>query len=100
MRARPGDAPRLAAAAASLAVAAGANVKAAHARPRAAVTFDVYAGLFGDDLDAVADLLDAAAKTAAADRMPTGGARRAFASGEGARHGLRRSASPRGDSSS
>ena len=36
------------------------------------MTFDVYAGLFGDDLDAVADLLDAAAKTAAADSMPTG----------------------------
>ena len=31
------------------------------------MTFDVYAGLFGDDLDAVADLLDAAAKAAAAE---------------------------------
>ena len=33
----------------------------------AAMTLDVYAGLFGDDLDTVADSLDAAARLSAAD---------------------------------
>ena len=50
--------------AASLAVQAGANVKAVQrmlGHASAAMTLDVYAGLFGDDLDAVADRLDAAA---------------------------------------
>ena len=37
----------------------------------AAVTLDVYAGLFGDDLDAVADRLDVAASAARADYMRT-----------------------------
>ena len=44
--------------AASLAVTAGANVKAVQrmlGHASAAMTLDVYAGLFGDDLDAVAD---------------------------------------------
>jgi integrase len=48
--------------AASLAVSAGANVKAVQrmlGHASAAMTLDVYAGLFGDDLDAVADRLDA-----------------------------------------
>jgi integrase len=48
--------------AASLAVAAGANVKAVQrmlGHASAAMTLDVYAGLFGDDLDA-ADRLDEA----------------------------------------
>ena len=48
--------------AASLAVSSGANVKAVQrllGHASAAMTLDVYAGLFGDDLDAVADGLDA-----------------------------------------
>src|SRR5689334_15599943 len=46
--------------AASLAVAAGANVKALQqmlGHASAAMTLDVYAGLFADDLDGVADRL-------------------------------------------
>jgi integrase len=48
--------------AASLAVSAGANVKAAQRIPghaSAALTLDRYADLFDDDLDAVAERLDA-----------------------------------------
>ena len=37
----------------------------------AAMTLDVYAGLFGDDLDAVADRLDEAAALARADYLRT-----------------------------
>jgi hypothetical protein len=37
----------------------------------AAMTLDVYAGLFNDDLDAVADRLDAAAAAARADYLRT-----------------------------
>jgi integrase len=47
--------------AASLAVSAGANVKAVQAmlgHASAAMTLDVYSGLFGDDLDGVADRMD------------------------------------------
>ena len=47
--------------AASLAIAAGGNVKAVQTmlgHASAAMTLDVYAGLFNDDLDAVADALD------------------------------------------
>ncbi len=47
--------------AASLAIAAGANVKAVQrmlGHASAAMTLDIYAGLFGDDLDGVADALD------------------------------------------
>ena len=58
--------------AASLAVSAGANVKAVQrmlGHASAAMTLDVYAGLFGDDLDAVADRLDATARAAAADQV-------------------------------
>ena len=61
--------------AASLAVAAGANVKAVQrmlGHASAAMTLDVYAGLFGDDLDAVADRLDEAAREARADSVRTG----------------------------
>jgi hypothetical protein len=36
-------------------------------RASAAMTFDVYSGLFEDDLDAVADRLDAATQTARQD---------------------------------
>ncbi len=57
--------------AASLAVAAGANVKAVQqmlGHASAAMTLDVYAGLFADDLDAVADQLDRAFAKTNADR--------------------------------
>ncbi|WP_211754483.1 tyrosine-type recombinase/integrase [Nocardioides gansuensis] len=60
--------------AASLAVQAGANVKAVQrmlGHASAAMTLDVYAGLFGDDLDAVADRLDRAAVRARADYLRT-----------------------------
>ena len=60
--------------AASLAVQAGANVKAVQrmlGHASAAMTLDVYAGLFNDDLDAVADRLDAAAAAARADYLRT-----------------------------
>ena len=61
--------------AASLAVAAGANVKAVQrmlGHASAAMTLDVYADLFEDDLDQVADRLDQAA-TRGADYMRTEG---------------------------
>jgi len=59
--------------AASLAVRAGANVKAVHSMlgDAHAMTLDVYAGLFGDDLDAVADRLDEAAARAHAEYLRT-----------------------------
>jgi integrase len=62
--------------AASLAVQAGANVKAVQrmlGHASAAMTLDVYAGLLGDDLDAVADRLDEAAAKARADHLRTQG---------------------------
>jgi integrase len=62
--------------AASLAVQAGANVKAVQrmlGHASAAMTLDVYAGLFGDDLDAVAERLDEAAARARADYLRTPG---------------------------
>lgn len=49
--------------AASLAISAGANVKSVKkmlGRTSAAMTLDVYADLFDDDLDAVGDALSAA----------------------------------------
>lgn len=49
--------------AASLAVASGANVKAVQrmlGHASAAVTLDIYSGLFDDDLDGLADRMDAA----------------------------------------
>jgi integrase len=52
--------------AASLAVSAGANVKAVQrmlGHASAAMTLDVYADLFDDDLDAVAVALNAGAKS-------------------------------------
>lgn len=65
--------------AASLAISAGANVKAVQTmlgHKSAALTLDTYADLFPDDLEAVADALDAAvtaiAKTAA-DALRTEG---------------------------
>jgi integrase len=60
--------------AASLAVSAGANVKAVQqmlGHASAAMTLDVYAGLFGDDLDAVADRLDELASAVVADPVRT-----------------------------
>ena len=62
--------------AASLAVSAGANVKAVQrllGHASATMTLDVYSGLFDDDLDAVADRLDEAAARSAADSLRTGG---------------------------
>ncbi len=53
--------------AASLAVSAGANVKAVQrmlGHASAAMTLDTYSGLFDDDLDAVAERLDVAAASA------------------------------------
>ena len=51
--------------AASLAVASGANVKSVQrmlGHASAAMTLDVYSGLFDDDLSALADRMDAAAR--------------------------------------
>jgi integrase len=62
--------------AASLAIAEGANVKAVQrmlGHASAAMTLDVYADLFEDDLDQVADRLDRAATRAAADSVRTKG---------------------------
>jgi integrase len=52
----------------SLAVSAHANVKAIQrmvGHAKASMTLDVYADLFDEDLDGVADLLDAASKSTA-----------------------------------
>lgn len=60
--------------AASLAVQAGANVKVIQlmlGHKSASMTLDVYTGLFGDDLDVVADRLDEAARRARADSVRT-----------------------------
>ena len=54
--------------AASLAISAGANVKAVQrmlGHAKASMTLDVYADLFDDDLDVVADRLDTAIRSAA-----------------------------------
>ena len=63
--------------AASLAVSAGANVKAVQkmlGHASAAMTLDVYADLFDDDLDAVAVALDHAASVASVGKMWARGA--------------------------
>jgi site-specific recombinase XerD len=60
--------------AASLMVASGASVKAVSkslCHASAAMTLDVYAGLFGDELDGVAERLDAAHRQAADHRFAT-----------------------------
>ena len=60
--------------AASLAVSAGANVKALQrmlGHAKASMTLDVYTDLFDDDLDGVADALDTAIR-ATADALRTG----------------------------
>ena len=62
--------------AASLAVSAGANVKAVQrllGHASAAMTLDVYSGLFDDDLDAVADRMDEASARILADSVRTNG---------------------------
>jgi hypothetical protein len=54
-------------------VIAGANVRALQrmlGHARAAMTLDVYAGLFGDDRHAVADALDHAARRASMHSGP------------------------------
>ncbi|MEU8329371.1 site-specific integrase [Micromonospora sp. NPDC048839] len=59
----------------SLVVAAGANVKAVQrmlGHASASMTLNVYAGLFGDDLDAVATRLDEAFTARRADYLRTG----------------------------
>jgi integrase len=65
--------------AASLAVNAGANVKAVQrmlGHKSAAMTLDVYSDLFDDDLDALAERLDAVARAAAvAHSLPNGAIR-------------------------
>ena len=56
--------------AASLAVSSGANVKAVQhmlGHARASMTLDVYADLFPDDLDSVAEALDEARRNSLAD---------------------------------
>jgi integrase len=56
--------------AASLAIGAGASIKGVQSmlgHASAAMTLDLYGHLFGDELDAVADRLDAAAR---ATRVP------------------------------
>lgn len=63
--------------AASLAVSAGANVKAVQrmlGHAKASMTLDVYTDLFDDDLDSVADNLDAAIRSTA-DALRTGSRR-------------------------
>lgn len=60
--------------AASLAVQAGANVKAVQrmlGHKSAAMTLDVYADLFDDELDAVAKAMDAAASITKSARPKT-----------------------------
>jgi len=55
---------------ASMGIKAGANTKVVHrllGHKTAALTLDRYGHLYGDDLDAVADAFDAAAKTPAYD---------------------------------
>jgi integrase len=59
-----------------LAISAGANVKCVQrmlGHAKASMRLDVYADLFDDDLDGVADRLDAAIKSAA-DQLRTGAA--------------------------
>jgi integrase len=58
--------------AASLAVSAGANVKAVQAmlgHAKASMTLDVYADLFDDDLDTVGERLDAVARAASVGKV-------------------------------
>ena len=70
--------------AASLAIKAGADVKAVQrmlGHASAAMTLDVYAGLFADDLEDVAERLDAAATLSRADSVRTSATRRVVSGG-------------------
>ncbi|MDO3683441.1 hypothetical protein [Micromonospora sp. C28ISP2-4] len=70
----PGDAVRAAGGGAGQ---TGANVKAVQrmlGHASASMTLDVYAGPFGDDLDAVANRLDEAVAARDADHLRTGAA--------------------------
>ena len=61
--------------AASLAIASGASVKAVQrmlGHASAAMTLDVYSGLFEDDLDGLADRMDESSTRSAADFLRTG----------------------------
>jgi integrase len=61
---------------ASLAISAGANVKVVQkllGHKTAVLTLNRYGHLFPDDLDAVADAFDVAAKTTAGGRASEGG---------------------------
>jgi integrase len=79
-------------AAASLAVSAGANVKAVQrmlGHKDAAMTLNTYADLFDDELDAVADRLGEAAERARADSLRTGATPKVLSlSVATSRHGL------------
>lgn len=62
--------------AASIAVSAGANVKAVQnmlGHESASMTLDTYADLFPDDLEAVADRMDAATRAASVGKVWAGG---------------------------
>jgi integrase len=62
--------------AASLAISAGPNVKAVQrmlGHVSAAMSLDVYADLFDDDLDSVADALDVQARRVAGAKLPQRG---------------------------
>lgn len=62
---------------ASLAIASGANVKVVQrmlGHASAAVTLDMDAGLFGDDLDGVADALDGLVPQTRRNGLPVGSA--------------------------
>jgi integrase len=85
--------------AASLAVASGANVKSVQrmlGHASAAMTLDVYSGLFDDDLTALADRMDAAARAAEAARVGAVWARPPIERSEKGKRAGRRGG-PRGD---
>ena len=70
--------------AASLAVSAGANVKAVQkmlGHASAAMTLDIYADLFDDDLEAVATALDAARSRESVGKMRARGGQQAPGTG-------------------
>ncbi|MGX5653671.1 tyrosine-type recombinase/integrase [Geodermatophilus nigrescens] len=85
--------------AASLAVASGASVKAVQrmlGHASAAMTLDVYSGLFDDDLSDLAARMDAAAREAASARVGAVWARPASGKAPG-RKSAGQHGGPRGD---
>ncbi len=85
--------------AASLAVASGATVKAVQrmlGHASAAMTLDVYSGLFDDDLSDLAARMDAAAREAASARVGAVWARPSSVPASG-REGAAQHGGPRGD---